>query len=78
MGVVEVGEKPKAGQTIHGHRDRATVCSVKHRNSHSVLVRPRQSLSHAALLVHPNGTIWTVMDLQGQKNATCEIRPGYP
>ena len=32
---------------------------------------------HAALLVHPSGTIWTVMDLQGQKNATCESRPGY-
>ena len=31
---------------------------------------------HAALLVHPSGTIWTVMDLQGQKNA-CESRPGY-
>ena len=34
---------------------------------------------HAALLVHPSDTIWTVMDLQVQKNAacTCENRPGY-
>ena len=34
---------------------------------------------HAALLVHcdPSGTIWTVMDLQGHKNAACKSRPGY-
>ena len=32
---------------------------------------------HAALLVCPSGTIWTVMNLQGQKNAACESRPGY-
>ena len=32
---------------------------------------------HADLLVHPSVTIWTVMDLQGQKNAACESRPGY-
>ena len=29
---------------------------------------------HAALLLRPSGTIWTVMDLQGQKN---ESRIGY-
>ena len=39
---------------------------------------PGSSLTpHAALLVHPSGTIWTVMDLQGQKNAACESRPDY-
>ena len=32
---------------------------------------------YADLLVCPSGTIWTVMDLQGQKNAACESRPGY-
>ena len=32
---------------------------------------------HAALLVHPSGTIWIIMNLQGQKNAACESRPGY-
>ena len=36
-----------------------------------------QWTSHAALLVHPSGTIWTVMNLQGQKNVACESRPGY-
>ena len=43
--MVEVGGKLKAGYTIHGHRDRAIVSSVKQRNSHSVLVRPRWSLA---------------------------------
>ena len=33
---------------------------------------------HAALLVHPSGTIWTVMNLQGQKNAACENRLDQP
>ena len=32
---------------------------------------------HATLLVHPSGTIWTVMDLQCQENAAFESRPGY-
>ena len=32
---------------------------------------------HATLLVHPSGTIWTVMNLQGQKNVACENRPGF-
>ena len=32
---------------------------------------------HAALLMHPSGTIWTDMDLQGQKNAAYESRPGF-
>ena len=32
---------------------------------------------HAALLVHPSGTIWTVMNLHGQKNVACESRPDY-
>ena len=27
---------------------------------------------HADLLVHPTGTIWTIMNLQYQKNAACE------
>ena len=27
---------------------------------------------HAALLVHPSGTIWIIMDLQGRENAACE------
>ena len=27
--------------------------------------------------LHPSGTIWTVMNLQSQKNAACESRPGY-
>ena len=43
--MVGVGGKPKAGYTIHGHRDRAIVSSVKHRNSHSVPVRSRRSLA---------------------------------
>ena len=34
-------------------------------------------IPHAALLEHPSGTIWTIMDLQGQKNAAYENRPGY-
>ena len=36
---------------------------------------------HAALLVHPSGTIyphWTIMDLDGQVNAACESRSSYP
>ena len=37
-----VGGKPKAGYTIHRYRDRAIVPSMKHRNSHSVHVRPRR------------------------------------
>ena len=35
---------------------------------------------HAALLVHPSGTIppkWTIMNLHGQINAACESRTGY-
>ena len=32
---------------------------------------------HAALLVHSSGTVRTVMNLQCQKNAACESRPGY-
>ena len=32
---------------------------------------------HGALLVHPSGTIWTVMDLQGRENGACESRLGY-
>ena len=64
------------------------------RNSHCVLSKTQKQpqctcqtktvadcclTPHAALLVHPSGTIWTVMDLQVQKNAacTCESRPGY-
>ena len=38
MGVGD--EKPKASYTIHRHRDRTIVSSVKQRNSHSVHVRP--------------------------------------
>ena len=33
---LRMGGKAKAGNTIHGYRDRAIVSSVKHRNSHSV------------------------------------------
>ena len=36
---------------------------------------------HAALLVRPVAPYtsqWTVMDLHGQINATCESRPGHP
>ena len=54
-----VGGKPKEGYTIHRHRDSAIVSSVKHRNSHSVHVRPVGSIltPHAALLVHCSGAI---------------------
>ena len=31
---------------------------------------------HATLLVRRSGTIWTVINLQGQKNDACESRPG--
>ena len=40
-----VGGKSKVGYTIHGHRDRAIVSSVKQRNSHGVHVRPGRSLT---------------------------------
>ena len=40
-----MGEKLKVDYTIHWHKERATVSSVKHRNSHSVHVRPRRSLA---------------------------------
>ena len=30
---VGVDGKPKAGETTHGHRDRAIVCSVKHKTA---------------------------------------------
>ena len=56
------------------HTETATVyvaiCQAK-------TVAGSSSTPHVALLVHPSGTIWTVMDLQGQKNAACESRPDY-
>ena len=50
------------------HPDRVIVSSVKHRNSHSVHVRPRSTVVGssltpcAALLVLPSGTIYPVVD----------------
>ena len=44
---VRAGGEPKAGQSIHGHRERAAVSSVYHKNSHSLHVRPRPSLGTA-------------------------------
>ena len=41
----------------------------------------RSLTPHAALLVHPSGTIHPVMychELYGQINAACESRPGHP
>ena len=31
--------------------------------------------TYVASFVHPSGTIWTIMNLQGQKNVVCESRP---
>ena len=31
----------------------------------------------AKMVTGSSGIIWTVMNLQGQKNAACESRPGY-
>ena len=82
--VVAVGGKPKAGYTIHRHRD--IVSSVKHRNSHSVracqakMVVASSLTPHAALLVGPSGTTYLAVDhheFQGQKNVACESRSGY-
>ena len=59
VGVVEVDGKPKAGYTIHRHRDRATVSSVRQRNSLSAHVKTvvgSNLTPHAALLVCPSGT----------------------
>ena len=56
------------------------MCSVKHKNSHSVHVRTSLT-PHAALLVHPVAPYtsqWTIMNLHGQINAACESRPGHP
>ena len=41
--VLGVGEKPKAGNTIHKETNSSVVCSVLHRNSHSPPGRPRRS-----------------------------------
>ena len=54
--------------TLAQRKSHCVFINIKHRNSHSV---------HATLLVLPNGTKWTVMNLQGQENAACESRPGY-
>ena len=40
-----VGGKPKAGRTIHSEAKSSTVCSVRHRNSHSQPGRRRRSLA---------------------------------
>ena len=32
---------------------------------------------HAALLMHPSGTIYPAVDCHGKKNAACESKPGY-
>ena len=64
---------------IYGQRETAIVRPVKHRNCtcQAKTVADCCLTPHAALLVRLSGTIWTVMDLQGQKNAACESRPGY-
>ena len=67
---------------MHGrHRETPIVCPVKHKTAAVYLPGQdgRWQLPDitAALLVRPIGTIWTLMDLQGQKNAACESRIGY-
>ena len=42
---VRAGGQLKLVYIIHWNRDRMVVSSIKHRNSHSVHVRPRQSLA---------------------------------
>ena len=39
--------------------------------------QPDTTCNLIALLVHTSGTMWAVMNVQDQKNAACESRPGY-
>ena len=43
--VLEVGGKPKAGNTIHSEANSSIVSSVEHRNCHSQPGRRRRSLA---------------------------------
>ena len=58
-GVVGVGRKPKAGNIIYGHRERTIVCSVKHRNSHSVHIGCWQQFDTTCSLIYVRTYIHT-------------------
>ena len=56
--------KPKAGNTIYGHGERAIVCSVKQPQcTYQAKTVVGSSLTpHVALLVHPSGTRYPTVD----------------
>ena len=61
------GGKLKAGNTIHGHSERAIVCSLKHRKQPQCTCQAKtvvgSSLTpHATLLIHPSDTRYPTMD----------------
>ena len=64
-GVLGVGGKPKVGKTICWHRERAAVCSIKHKNSHSVYMSGQDGrweqldTTCSLIVVCPSGTIAT-------------------
>ena len=74
------------GRLYHPSAQRQNYCVFKAQKQpqctcQAKTVVGRSLTPHVALLVCSSGIIyslqWTVMNLQGQKNAACESRPGY-